>query len=340
MKVRIQGFCALVLCVCMGSVAGAARGDTIEELLQQAQPWQEQITAYGRTVQIDAIPQLPDVETMSVVLAEGVSGSDGQYPGSDTQLPEKRRGIAIRTKERETYAADEIDAGYHAFGNPVSAGEVIHNAQERMKPYVEQMQGIELVLHSLSGTSPYFFYDKNAGEWGDLAIEGSVGGYMLSYRLRYHGVALLDNSFPQVYYRLNEPGENQRYAPTISAIYMLMAEGGWSAHVNGLSVQRVLEADVALCPLEEVKETLRTLVQAGILRSITGMELLYAAFAYGEDGSQILLIPVWACRGMTYDAADQEIPAWYAAFDGETVLVDAVNGRLLDDGYIAQWPLQ
>ena len=187
-----KGIRALLALLALTMTATAARAQTMEELRATATPLQERIEACGRTIQLDVSPTLPDIPAMGVYRATMESGEIEDGVVVHAPLPEKRRGFALRRKEPAVYTPDTLTDGARATGHPLTAVEVLGRAWAHLAPRVEAAPGVGAAWRQITVSEPVYWYDKNAGTWGDPAVEGGAGFYSIEYDLTLQGAPLLE----------------------------------------------------------------------------------------------------------------------------------------------------
>lgn len=334
-------FAAALLAALMMN-ACAALADTPAQLAEQAKtPWRETITAHGRELTFDVTAQVPDVEQMGLYRVTCVTEEDRRSQPAP-EMPSKRRGIAQRRKPSEVFSPEELDPQYRAFGNPLTAGEAVALAQQWFEQRVEQLSGVQIPLRTLKGWSPVYLFDKNAQQWLDVAVEGSVGSYSLEYEPAFMGAPLLKASpFYADADAFMEEGANMDdyYAPWWSASASIAQWDQDRALMLSLPhLEETLAESVELAPLGKVLDTLRGLVQEGYLRDVQSLRLGYHAFLVGErpdpdaprdENESYLLRPVWEAFGEAYPTPEEEATdhfgeIWKAEC---TVIIDAQTGE-------------
>ena len=333
---------ALALCLLTAALAPTARADTVAELAIQAQtPWRETIAAHGRTLCFDVTAEVPQAETMGIYRVQPVRQEQRRsqpQPG----LPPKRRGIAQRRKEDEAFAPDTLPADYASFGNPYTAAQFLEDAQARLSSVLAQAEGVQAQWTVLTGLSPVWLYDKNAGQWLGTAIEDAVGGYSLNYSLTFMGAPLADGS---PYYRDAEAyfaeGGRRLASPSWYAYAAAESAEEYSIHAALPALVQTIEAETELIPLSRVLDVLRALAQEGLLRTVGRLTLSYGTFAVeGEESGDALLLPVWVAKAEIYREAQSEPYAscgevWHSQ---ETVYIDARTGALIEREWVQGWP--
>ena len=332
---------ALALCLLMAMIVPAARADTAQELALQAQtPWRETITAHGRTLDFDVTAEVPQVGAMGVYRVRQVR--DEQWRSlPQPELPPKRRGIARRRKADEVFAPDALPVDYASFGNPYTAAQFLADTQARLAPVLAQATGTQARWTELTGISPVWLYDKNAGQWLDTAIEGAVGGYSLGYSLTFMGAPLAEGRPYRDWEAFYAEGREQIFPP--SWFVSAAAESGeaYSVYASLPALVQTIEAEAELVPLSCVLEMLRSLAQEGLLRAVENLTLGYGTFAVaGEESGDALLLPVWTARAEIYQNAQSEPhesdgDVWRSQ---ETIYIDARTGALIDLEWVEHWP--
>lgn len=340
----------LMLLFALGASGAAA--DTLGEIAEAAkEPWRETVEAHGRQIVFDVTPQVPDAERIGVyhVTQEQVSDIAGEYPYSKSEYPEKRRGIAFRSKPDDVFTPDTFDPAYHAFGSPDSAQDVLSRAQEMIAPHAQE-PGLGIAWETLTGSSPAYIYNKNTGEWGETAIEGAVGSYRIGFETTLYGVPLLgagEGRSIGLFVRAAERYEMvQKYVPSWKTQYLSYTPAYHALNLTVPHVTQVLEEDAELASLNEVRAVLRGLAQEGLLRGIDTMRLGLMAFAYHDaqeesmvydvqEGEVFLLKPVWVCQCEMVDSPDEE-PSIFMEIEQMryTVAIDARTGELIRASWV------
>lgn len=323
---RILALMCLMLLLC-----SAASAET------KTQIWRETIAAYGREIAIDVTVQVPDGDELGIYRVSTISAeaSKGEYP--HRVQPQKRRGIAYRTKLEEPVAYADIDRAYHAYGNPVSAGEALDTVQAFLAPVLSRVQGVEMTLDSMTIYTPRFIYYKDSGEWGEQIHADETGGYAFTSSYWLDGLEIAPREYPQ--WRddrkltFGTPYPKSAYW----SCYLSVNENGYQ-HMS-ISIPTVIAKtsdSIELAPLEATKDSLRALAKQGMLRSIKSMQLAYAEFDCGEEEVWELR-PVWMTVAEIYpdetrSAENYGYEPWY-----ETIITDARTGEIIEmcwaDGY-------
>ena len=332
---------ALALCLLTAALAPAARADTVAELAIQAQaPWRETITAHGRTLCFDVTAEVPQVEAMDVCRVRPVRGEQWRSQ-PQPELPPKRRGIAQRMKDSEVFAPEALPVDYAAFGNPYTAAQFLADTQARLAPVLAQAEGVQARWTSLTGISPVWLYDKNAGQWLDTAIEGAVGGYSLDFSLAFMGAPLAEGT---PFYRDAETyfAEGGRQFAAPSWFVHASAESGeaYSVYASLPALVQTFEEETELVSLSLVLDVLRELAQEGLLRAVDRLTLCYGTFAVAEEGDDALLMPVWVAKAEIYqDAQSEPYESYGEVWRSErTVYIDARTGALIEREWVQGWP--
>lgn len=333
---------ALALCLLAAALAPAARADTLAELaLQAGTPWQETITAHGRMLSFDVTAEVPQAGAMGVYRVRQVRQEQWRSL-PQPELPPKRRGIAQRRKDDEVFAPDTLPEDYAAFGNPYTAAQFLADTQARLAPVLAQAEGVQARWTALTGVSPVWLYDKNAGQWLGTAIEGAVGGYSLDFSLAFMG-APLEEGAP--FYRDADAyfAEGGRQFAAPSWFVHASAEGGeaYSVYASLPALVQTFEEEAELVSLSRVLDVLRELVQEGLLRAVNRLTLGYGTFAVAEEeGDDALLTPVWAAKAEIYqDAQSEPYEAYGEVWRSErTVFIDARTGALIEREWAQRWP--
>lgn len=318
----------ILLAVLLSLTLGCARAQTLPELTMQAEePWRETISAYGREIQIDVTPVVPDTEHMGIyrVTTVDIQKVEGNSPVRETVR--KKRGYAYRTKPSNVYDdAQSLDPDSRAYGNPLTTGEALGLAQGFAQSV--QVQGVEIALEQITIHSPVYIFNKNTGEWGEQLYEDEVGTYHFKFGFALDGVTIrnsgnlwLDSSS----YTFDEPQPQLPYWIGSAMI------GEQDYRMYGMSAPSVLEQttqDVQFAPLEATKASLRSLAERGLLRDVVSMELVYVGFDCGV-GEVWELRPVWQCEvEIYYDAeADESDYGWNKNYSN--VITDARTGEIV-----------
>jgi len=324
----------LALMCLMILLYGASFAEPREEI------WREMITAYGREIAIDVTVQMPDSDALGIYRVRTVSARDSQGEQPYRAQPEKRRGIAYRTKPEAPVPYEEIDRAYHAYGNPVSAGEAMDAVETFLTPVLEQVEGIELRLDEMTVRSPQFVYNKETGEWGEQVHADETGGYAFETSLWLDGLPVEQREYPHWLDSRKYPFGTVFPNTVHWNCYLSVSEN--DCRYMDISIPTVIEKTtegIELAPLENTQASLRALAEAGLLRSIERMQMAYAAFDCGEEDVWELR-PVWLTDAEIYwdetkTAEDAGYEPWY-----ETVMTDARTGEIIElrwaDGYQPQ----
>jgi len=302
--------------------------------------WQETLTAYGREIVFDVTVEIPDGEEFGIYRVRTVSARDSQGEQPYRPQPEKRRGIAYRTKPEVMVPYGEIDRAYHAYGNPVSAGEAMDAAETFLAPVLEQVVSVELHLDEMTVRSPRFIYNKDTGEWGEQVHADETGSYAFETSLWLDGLPVEPRKYPHWL-------DDRKYP--FGTVFPRTVH--WNCHLSvsendcrymDISIPTVIEKTaecVELAPIENTQASLRALAEAGLLRSIQRMQMAYAAFDCGEEDVWELR-PVWLTDAEIYwdetkTADDTGYEPWY-----QTVMTDVRTGEIVEmrwaDGYRPQ----
>ena len=335
---------ALALCLLAAALAPAARADTVHDLEKQAGTrWRETITAHGRTLDFDVAAEVPPVEAMGVYRVRQVRGEQFRSQ-PQPELPPKRRGIARRRRAEEVFAPGALPEGYAAFGNPYTAAQFLADTQARLAPMLEGAADTQAQWTALTGVSPVYLYDKNAGRWMETAIAGDVGSYSLGFALSFKGAPLAEGT---PFYRDAEAyfaqGGRQLVAPAWFAHAAGKSAEEYAVYASLPALAQTFEADAELVPLARVLETLRALAQEGLLRGVSHLALGYGTFAVaGEESGDALLLPVWTARAEIYqDAQAEPYESYGEVWRSEwTVVIDARTGELIEREWVEGWPTE
>lgn len=339
----------LALIFALLGTSGAAVADTVDQLAGQAKtPWQETVTAHGRELAFDVTARIPDVESMGlykVSVASDEERSDAPAP----EYPPKRRGIAQRIKPDEVYPVEALDPDYHAFGNPLSAGEAVAQAQDWFAPRLAELSGVGVTLERVTGLSPVYLFDKNEQQWLDTAIAGDFGSYMLGYSCAFMGAPLMDGS--PFYVDYDAYNSENAYMDNVPFwhVYADVDTRDQSSFVYSLPrIEETIAENVELAPLETVLDVLRGLAGEGYLRDVESLTLGYHAFSVGkgpgedaarEEEKSYLLMPVWEAHGEAYwdsalEATDFYGEIWKSEAD---IIIDARTGEWITRSRVAGW---
>ena len=322
----------LALCFLMMQFLGAAMAEPVTEI------WQETMTACGREIVFDVTVEIPDAGNLGIYRVSTASAREMTGERPSRVQPQKRRGIAYRTKPEEPVAISDIDRAYHAYGNPVSAGEALDAVEAFLAPVLEAVRGVELRLDEMTVSSPRFIYNKDTGEWGEQVHPDETGGYAFKASLWLDGLPVEPFQYPRWLDARKYPfGTVFPQTPY------------WNCHLSvtendcrsmDVSIPTVIEktADgVALAPFEATKASLRALAEQGLLRAVLNIRMAYAAFDCGKE-DEWELRPVWMTEAEIYwdetkTAEDTGYEPWY-----ETVLTDVRTGEIIEmrwaDGYL------
>lgn len=337
----------VVLALLCCALCAPASADTMKELARQAStPWRETIETFGRTLDFDVTAQLADAAQVNMYRVTELRGEERKrIPNAPT--PEKRRGIAYRTRPSETYTLLTLPQDYHAFGNPITAQEAIAAADARLAPVLSGAPGTQAQLAQVTAYSPEYVYNKNTGEWGGVAVEGDVGSYKIEYQLTLDGVPLFAG---QPFYLDGEAylqeGASRYRVPYWNAYSLVEAQEDYHAAACVPVVQQVICENVALAPLDSVWASLRALAQEGYLREVYDLRLSYTAFCVDEltqgentDG-EYLMKPVWVASAEAYEDPAREATNRYGEIWKNEVYIflDAQTGELIERSYVTAWP--
>lgn len=320
---------------------GAARAETMEALSMQAQtPWRETIEAYGRTLVFDVSAQLPQVEQMGVYTVSAV-GLEERRPAPQLEAAPKRRGIALRRKETEVYPVGALPQDYAAFGNPYTAAQALLDAQAHLEPVLAQAEGTRVQAETVSGFSPLYLYDKNAGAWLETAAPGDVGEYHMDYALLFEEAPLVSVwPFYRDWEACRAEGADNDYPPCWSVFASMRSPESYTVVASLPCREETLRESVDFAPLDRAFDVLRALAREGYLRRVHEMRLVYGTFLAGTgEETHCLLKPVWAVRAEAYKSPEMQASDDYGEHweMEETILIDAQTGELVER-LRADWP--
>ena len=290
---RGRGICALALCAgafvwLLALCAPAALADTLEQLREQAaRPLEATIEAYGRTIELNLSADVPDADSMGVYLAKYESGEVREGTPAQEELPQKRRGIALRARPKEVFSLQTLPEDYHAFGHPLTGFEAIDSVWALLEPRISLVDGVTAEVTDLQAYSPHYYYDKVKGEWGDLAVAGSVGTYQIDYDVSLYGAPVFRrNPFyrdQQAYLDEGAVEDSVMFVSLNAAVEVTQEGEPCAAGWYGLPrVTGALAQNVDLAPLESIYDVLTTLAEEGHLRQAYWLRLGYEGFEYGE----------------------------------------------------------
>ena len=312
-------------------LGGTAMAESVTEI------WRERITAYGREIVLDLSVSVPDCETLGIYRVSTVSSREMTGERVSRVQPEKQRGIANRTKPEAPVAVSMIDRAYHAYGNPVSAGEAIDAVRAFLNPVLENVQGVKLRLEEMTVRSPLFVYNKDTGEWGEQVYPDETGSYTFTGGYWLDGLEIAPFRYPHWLDGRKYPFGTVFPETPYWTCYLSVAEN--NCRTMDISVPTVIEktADVIeLAPFEATKASIRALAEQGLLRAVLGTRMVYAAFDCGEEDVWELR-PVWMTEAEIYwdetkTSEDTGYEPWF-----ETVLTDVRTGEIIEmrwaDGY-------
>lgn len=313
---------------------GASRAETMEELSAQAQtPWRETIEAHGRTLTFDVTAQLPQAEQMGIYTVSTVSLEE-RMPAPQLEAAPKRRGIALRRKETEVYPIGALPPGYAAFGNPYTAAQAISDTQARLAPLLAQAEGTRIQMEAVSGYSPLYLYDKNAGAWLETAAPGDVGEYHMDYALLFEEAPLVSVwPFYRDWEACRAEGADNDYPPCWSVFASMRSPEAYTVVASLPCREETLRESVDFAPLDRAFDVLRALAREGYLRRVHEMRLVYGTFLAGAgEETRVLLKPVWAVRAEAYKSPEMQASDDYGEHweMEETILIDAQTGGLIE----------
>lgn len=324
MRVLIVTILTLLLTSC-------ALADTVQQLYAQAQkPWQETIFAFGREISIDVTPQMPDVDALCVYRVQTVSAQESLGDSPRREQPRKQRGYATRTKPQIVVPFGEIDRDFCAYGSSVTAGEAADRITAFLAPVREKMERVELEITQMHVRSPIFRFNKETGEWENQVYEDAVGQYSFDVRFTLDGIEVPQGGGNWRDVRKTTFGVPEPELPYWSSALIIGENGAFEMkRIEAPSVSEVIVHGIELATLEKTKASLRALAQDGLLRSIRGMKLIYAAFDTGEGGEEWELRPVWATEAEIYfdetRSAEYYGEPWY-----QNVYTDARTGEIIE----------
>ena len=299
--------------------------------------WQETMTAYGREIVFDVAVEIPSGEELGIYRVSTVSADEMTGERPHRVQPEKRRGLAYRTKPKEQVAIADIDRLYHAYGNPVSAGEALDAAQAFLAPVLAQVKNVELRLETMTVTSPRFIYNKDTGEWGNQVYPDETGGYAFETSMWLDGLEIAPRRYPHWLDSRKYPfGTVFPETPYWNCCLSVTENNCRTMNVSIPTVIAQTAERVEIAPLEKTKASLRALAEQGLLRSVLSMRMVYAAFDCGQEEIWELR-PVWMTEAEIYwdetkTMEDTGYEPWY-----EPVLTDVRTGQIIEmrwaDGY-------
>lgn len=299
--------------------------------------WQETMTAYGREIVFDVAVEIPSGEELGIYRVSTVSADEMTGERPHRVQPEKRRGLAYRTKPKEQVAIADIDRLYHAYGNLVSAGEALDAAQAFLAPVLAQVKNVELRLETMTVTSPRFIYNKDTGEWGNQVYPDETGGYAFETSMWLDGLEIAPLRYPHWLDSRKYPfGTVFPETPYWNCCLSVTENNCRTMNVSIPTVIAQTAERVEIAPLEKTKASLRALAEQGLLRSVLSMRMVYAAFDCGQEEIWELR-PVWMTEAEIYwdetkTMEDTCYEPWY-----ETVLTDVRTGQIIEmrwaDGY-------
>lgn len=327
---------------------------TVDEIREQiTSPWQAIYETQWRTIEVDVLPTVPDVQTMPVLMVRPAfwiptTDADVEWslqdakrePGDAFSLYQgdiwEEENIAKRGKRTDSisyYLYAPLDYGEaYAPGNTLTINEMI----EILKNILDDV-GVD-----------HFGIDT------ENLLNCRVGGYVLKGTKEYVLPALLDIDINTTIHDIpifghvimsvdNHKDEELFYEP----IFLFTVRSSTSYQLIGRTVRETSElaADVPLCSFDDVRAALEKEIEDGHIRAIYSIDLGYALYnvenASRKPGwewmqtAEFYAAPTWRCvclyskqekKDLSNGVYDDPYPSLYY----KTLYVNAQTGELVD----------
>ena len=335
MRKMIYMLIAFIMMLALGTAQAYAGGYvTIAELREEAEDgWHETYTYKGEEIRIDVDIEIPEVDSVPVVLVKWSEALTPKYapPGAIPLegLSKGEIGYAYYknfTQDDVNYAASPdryIEDGAQAENCPITPEEAIQVFKNILQPYMEEFNCFDLQLNYIDAWSRlYKMIDiTDSGDVLDYDKPVSnMGWYQVEFYQVFHGIPFINN------YLQFEEGIK-------AETDLWNGEGGLGQIFAGMSSpddysmifcpaveERLLAEDIPLAQLSNVKNEIIQLIESGYIRDIYRLRLAYVSLYNPDDlRSTRVLFPVWEVYGEIMRSPKAPTPV-YAPEEMEKVL--------------------
>lgn len=332
---------------------------TITEVWEQAaHGWQQTYTAHGRTIAVNVMPHVSQVDAVPALQTQRAQLN----PQQDMQ---GRWGVTVRPKDGAViFEADRkavVGTRGYTLGNVVYKGYDLNTRYINSNPLtLGQMLAMLQNILETSGLEPSLLYfdqphaisqliyqDKRGNKDAEPTLMG-INFYQSLKGLpivgRHHLAYLPKSGWGNVDYHVFEP---HPYALILSPTQFTFFLGGM------MEETQTLAEDVPLAGFDRVVDTLEKEIKAGRLRQVFNLSFGYALYADKQNkakpfmgpGSLFYALPVWTVDCIYVGDArtrvrDYSGPDWedsrtdpYNVFEYKRLLVNAQTGILADPSY-------
>lgn len=344
----------IILLLPLPGLAGE-RYCTIAEVRDQAaKGWRGTYTAYGRTITVDVLPQVPDVEAVPILTTRLARLNPRQDPQGRWEVmlrPEDLLVVMEADREAVTetrgYTMDGVLYNHYDMNaryiksNPQTLGDVLLMIQDIME--TSGLDASLLYLDHPHSIQQLTYQDKKGNKDAEPALMG-IDLYQSMKGLPVVGMH-------QRAYLENRRGRNVPalvMEPHPSAL--ILSRTQFCLCLSGmLEETEQLAADVPLASFEQVVKTLEKEIKDGRLRHVFNLTFGYAIYADGGNKKPPLqadnlfyTLPVWTVDCIYVENAKQNLrdysaPQWeglgkdpYNVLEYKRLMVNAQTGRLAD----------
>lgn len=304
----------------------AARHVTITELREQAKAgWQQTYQAHGRTISVDVMPHVPQVEAFPV-LKVGMADLKPQPDpmGVFTPYTQDEPGFATLEANRKAvtdtkgytsggvlYSGFDLDKAYIP-ANPQTLGQMM----DMVADILDRSQlPADLIYQDLIRSLMLGIYQDKRGN-----KEPEPGLAILEFYQAMRGIPVVADKWKA--YLVNKRPVSFSYAspcPRPSAL-IKMPDQYVVFFIYMLKETAQLAPDVPLAGFDSIKSTVEQEIKAGRMRQVFGLTLGYAIY------SEIIPKPVKGQSFHTLDSVYYAVPIWAV----DCIYVENAKTRLQD----------
>lgn len=346
------------LSCCLSAAAAQPNGRrSIKDLKANSSHWQQTYQAYGRTINIDAEIEIPDVESAPVLRAARwfpVTGDEAakweQYFAKPDKNPHTYYEFKLIPEQGTTYFEYNMNEEYSSEkwrgkiqyglrGDP-HADWAASYAEDHPLNMREAFEFVQKKLNLISGREVPLYPLHGAG-WDTPRLKRTGkrlfdhGKYELHLTQEIRGMPVMAN-VDNLYYPGNGPALGD-VMPVFGIDTIIYDEESYRVFANLIQETGVIHNDIPLLPFEAVKPVVEDLIKRGLIRDIYTISLCYIPFHDADDlWNSFILVPVWGitCEFMRTADQDPYSGAWSEAYwHSDTcrqIAINAQTGQLFD----------
>ena len=359
--IKTRGLLLALAILLAGSGAVSAQSTDIAQIREQAaQGWHQTYEAYGRTITVDIPIQVPDADQYPVLSAtytpQLTTPVVSDWPGAtvyqdidffrlDSHSSQNRQQAFRDNQDDPPSGMDvhpiylginqlELDTPY-AYNNPATVRDGLSVMETVWADNFPDVQ-TAFIPYAVYATGEMRVYNKIPDSFsGDpWHYQGVLMAYMHQV---IDGIPVLCPG-KQCFAHFNKtPYREGNLVIGGTTILQKMPD---DADIFTVAITQhtyiktgVVLADLPLCGLEQVIQTYEQLIEAGLLRQVSSLQLGYVAWQ--TAGESFMLIPTWALTGYLYPDAETGTRPIAQNVDPRTqeygiVLVNAKTSALID----------